>query len=60
MPLFSPRAALDPDLAAPFLLASSFAFALTSVPDSSFVLARTARAAAPGSDDPICGAAQRV
>lgn len=59
-PLFSPGAALDPDLAAPFLLASGFAFVLTSVPGSSFALARTVRAAAPGSDDPVCGAAQRV
>ncbi len=33
-PLFSPRAALDPDTAVPFLLASSFAFVLTSAPGS--------------------------
>lgn len=60
MPLFSPRAAPDPDSAAPLTLVPSFAFALTSVPGSSFVLVRTVRGVAPGSDDPGFDAAQRA
>lgn len=60
MPLFSPRAVPDPDSAAPLPRVPSFAFALTSVPGSSFVLVRTARGVAPGSDDPVFDAAQRA
>ena len=52
MPLFSRLGAPDPDSAAPFPLAPSFASGLTSVPGSSPGLVRTAHAVGPGSADP--------